>query len=99
MQIKKYNIAKPQPYKTRDGEEKTFWVNVGTITEFYKDDGSVSRMVEIPAIGLKANAFPADKKENNNGNYQQNNQQRNENYDDNVIEYPEEDIDVSDIPF
>lgn len=58
---KKYNISKPEKY-TKDGVEKTMWHNVGTLTEFVKDDGSVSRLVEIPAIGLKASAFPIEPK-------------------------------------
>lgn len=57
MQIKKYNIAKPEKYMPRNGPEKTAWHTVGTLTEFTKDDGSVSRIVEIPAINLKANVF------------------------------------------
>lgn len=59
--VTKYNIAKPEKY-VKDGEEKTYWANVGTMTEFEKD-GKVSRIIEIPAIGLKANIFPFDKKE------------------------------------
>lgn len=43
---------------TKDSVEKTYWANVGTMTVFQKDDGSVSRIMEIPAIGLKANIFP-----------------------------------------
>jgi len=57
MAIQKYNIAKPEKYTDKQGQEKTMWHNVGTITEFHKQDGSTSRIVEIPAIGLKANAF------------------------------------------
>ncbi len=60
--MKKLNIAKPEKY-TKDGVEKTYWANVGTITIFDKEDGSQSYIVEIPAIGLKANAFPIEKKE------------------------------------
>lgn len=60
--MKKLNIAKPEKY-TKDGVEKTYWANVGTITIFDKEDGSKSYIVEIPAIGLKANAFPVEKKE------------------------------------
>lgn len=41
----------------KDGVEKTFWANVGTMTEFTKPDGSISRMIEIPAIGLQAQVF------------------------------------------
>lgn len=54
--IKKYNISKPEKYM-KDGQEKTIWHNVGTMTEFSKQDGSTSRIIEIPAIGLKANLF------------------------------------------
>jgi hypothetical protein len=68
--VKKYNVSKPEKY-VKGGEEKTYWTNVGTMTEFEKD-GKVSRILEIPAIGLKANIFPiAPKAEatdiNNNG--------------------------------
>jgi len=55
--MKKYNIAKPMEY-VKNGEKKTFWANVGTLTDFEKADGSISMVVEIPAIGLKANVFP-----------------------------------------
>ena len=100
MQVKKYNIAKPMPYKTRDGEEKTFWANVGTIVEFHKDNGSISRMVEIPAIGLKANAFPAEKKESSGGyNNTPTQDSTGGGYNEQTIEYPEEDINPDDIPF
>lgn len=61
MSIIKYNISKPEKY-TKNGEEKTFWNNVGTLTEFEKE-GKISRVIEIPAIGLKAQAFPIEKKE------------------------------------
>lgn len=54
--IKKYNISKPEKYM-KDGQEKTVWHNIGTMTEFSKQDGSTSRIIEIPAIGLKANLF------------------------------------------
>ena len=63
--MKKYNLSKPEKYM-KDGVEKTYWANVGTMTEFEKD-GKVSRIVEIPAIGLKASVFeqePRDKKDN-----------------------------------
>ena len=54
--MKKYNISKPEKY-TKDGIEKTYWANIGTMTEWEKEDGSFSRIVEIPAIGLKAHVF------------------------------------------
>lgn len=57
--VRKYNISKPKKY-IKGGVEKTFWQNVGTMTEFDKQDGSVSRIIEIPAIGLEANIFPVN---------------------------------------
>jgi hypothetical protein len=55
--MEKYNISKPEKY-IKDGVEKTFWQNVGTMTKFTKKDGTTSTIIEIPAIGLKANVFP-----------------------------------------
>lgn len=58
MQIKKYNITKSvRKYQNKFGEEKTQWANVGTMTEFHKDDGTINRIIEIPAIGLEASVF------------------------------------------
>lgn len=65
MEVKKFNISKPKKY-TSKGEEKTVWNNIGTITEIYKDDGTVSRLIEIPAISLEANIFPFEEKKKNN---------------------------------
>ncbi len=64
IMIKKYNISKPKKYVDGQGQQKTFWQNIGTITEFWKEDGGVSRILEIPAIGLEANIFPIIPKEN-----------------------------------
>jgi sortase (surface protein transpeptidase) len=67
MKIEKYNIARADKYNDKEGNEKTKWDTVGTITAFHKDDGTVSQIVEIPAIGLKASVFkqePRDKKGN-----------------------------------
>lgn len=58
MNVQKFNVSKPKKYTNRQGEEKTQWNNIGTLTEFHKDDGSVSRILEIPAISLEANLFP-----------------------------------------
>lgn len=70
MKIVKFNISKPKKYNDKSGNEKTQWNNIGTITEFHKDDGSVGRIIEIPSIGLDANIFPftPKNKENNNEN-------------------------------
>ena len=60
---KKYNISKPKKVLNKQtGIEKTHWDNIGTMTEFIKDDGSVSRILEIPAIGLNASIFPIEPK-------------------------------------
>ncbi|MFA6097581.1 MAG: hypothetical protein WC788_08235 [Candidatus Paceibacterota bacterium] len=66
--IKKYNISKPMKYIKND-EEKTYWANVGTMTEFVKEDGSVSRIIEIPAIGLKASVFEQKKRDDEADEY------------------------------
>lgn len=58
MEIKKFNISKPKEYTDKGGVVKTSWQNIGYYTEFHKDDGSVNRVIEIPAIGLNANIFP-----------------------------------------
>lgn len=64
MQVKKFNITKPKKYVDKQGVEKTYWAPIGTMTEFHKDDGSINRIMEIPAIGLEGNIFPfQDKKE------------------------------------
>lgn len=96
MKVIKFNLSKAgRKYQGNDGQEKTQWDNVGTLTEFHKDDGTINKVVEIPAIGLTANVFaikpkteqgqkPVEKKEAD--------VQLNE-------EYPEEDINPEDIPF
>ena len=68
MRVQKFRISKPKEY-THNGEQKTFWQNVGEITKFINDDGSTKGMkLEIYAIGLVAQVFPQeDRKENNQG--------------------------------
>jgi len=61
--MKRYNISKPVEYE-KNGAKKTFWANVGTMTEFEKN-GNISRTIEIPAIGLKAQVFEIKPKEDN----------------------------------
>lgn len=92
----KYNISKPKKYLS-NGVEKTFWQNVGTMTEFQKPDGSISRIIEIPAIGLEANIFPIEPKQPPQ-NYQAPATQAN-NPSMPVIEYPNGEINPNDIPF
>lgn len=116
MIVKRYNISKPEKYTAHTpegGVEKTKWNNIGTLTEFHKEDGSVSRMVEIPAIGLKANCYPFkdQEEESNGGNAGRKVEHtplggantepvKEKNMVGNTgIEYPEENININDIPF
>jgi hypothetical protein len=59
--IKKYNITVAKKY-FKDGVEKTLWQNCGTMTEFIKETGEISRKIEIPAISLDAQVFPFEDK-------------------------------------
>lgn len=93
MQVKKYNVSKPEKYM-KGSEEKTMWHNVGIMTEFHKEDG-ISRILEIPTIGLKANIFPIEPKEENQTRPKPVSNPRQE-LDE---QYPDEDINPEDIPF
>lgn len=109
MQVKRYNIVNPKPYGDPDenGNRKTFWANVGTMTEFHKDTGQVSRIIEMHDSNIQFQVFEMEQKQNG-GNVapQQNNGTANApapaqssegtgNYPD----YPEDDINPDDIPF
>jgi hypothetical protein len=111
MQSKKFNIAKAKKWINAQGEEKTFWATVGTYTEFYKQDGSIGRIIEIPAIGLDASVFeiternspdtqtthtPAPVQTNTPTNATPSNTAPATN---NVIEYPADEINPDDINF
>lgn len=96
--IKKYNLSKPEKY-IKDGVEKTFWSNVGTMTEFEKQDGSVSRIVEIPAIGLKASVFLQEPRENAPRASQPQPKVQKEATVQLNEEYPNDEINSEDIPF
>ena len=90
MNIKRFNISKPKKYTGRDGQEKTQWNNIGTITEFHKEDGRVSRIIEIPAINLEANIFPFEPKTQGS---------RPESTESSHEDAPGDEIDTSGIPF
>lgn len=62
METIKYRISKPKNYTDRDGNEKTFWNNVGTITRFTDENGKTNTLLEIPAIGLEAQVFQIKEK-------------------------------------
>ena len=97
--MNKYNIVKPRKY-VKDGVEKTYWDRVGEMVEFQKQDGSVSRIIKIPAIGLEANVFPVEPREKQEVSredmpFNENTQKSPEA----TIEYPAEEINPLDIPF
>jgi hypothetical protein len=55
--VTRENVSLPENYM--DGDvEKTFWHNIGTLTHFHKEDGTVSTQLFIPAYNLKAQVFP-----------------------------------------
>lgn len=95
--VKKFNISRPKKY-FKDNVEKTLWQNIGTITEFHKDDGSVSRIIEIPAIGLEANIFPFEDKKGDK-DYANYGKQPEAKQDVPTVEYPQEVINQEDIPY
>lgn len=100
MQVKKFNISKPKKY-TVNGVEKNQWNTVGTLTEFYKQDGTISRILEIPAIGLEASIFPIEPK-NQQGQQTAPVAQHKQEYDGSAMPGelpPKEEIQVEDIPF
>jgi len=103
MKIIKFNLSKAgRKYQDNQGQEKTVWENVGTLTEFHKDDGTVNKVVEIPAIGLSANVFPIKPKENQTATQNLNKEYPNKEISVPMVEgveYPEEDINPEDIPF
>lgn len=62
MQVKKYNVVNPKKY-TSNGQEKTFWANVGTLTEFHKADGTVSRVLEMNHMDVQFQVFEQEQKQ------------------------------------
>jgi len=72
--IKKYNLSTPTEYKQK-GETKTRWDKVGVLIIMTTEDkdGKDKIWIEIPAIGLKAQAFPFKEKDNLNKNYEKTN--------------------------
>lgn len=99
VKVIKYNISKAgRVYQDKNGVERKVWDNVGTLTEFLKDDGSISRVIEIPAIGLTANAYAIEQKPSQ-PNKQPSAKSNEVHVSSEGIEYPSEDIDPEDIPF
>ncbi len=97
MNIKRYNLSKPEEITSRDGSKKTIWHNVGTLTRFIKDDGKVSETVDIPSIGLKAQVFEIVEKTPSQN--QPRPFQNESSVSTDEVKYPEEKINPEDIPF
>lgn len=96
--INRFNIVKPKKFTAKDGTEKTVWQQIGTMTEFHKSDGSINRLIEIPAIGLEANAFPfMDGSKQNKKAGEKDITKRVVEQEE--VEYPEDDLNPDSIPF
>lgn len=99
--MKKYNLSKPEKYMS-NGVEKTAWKIVGEMIEFEKQDGTISRIIDIPAIGLKANVFEQGSRNVNPSPVElKKTPEQVEIMDtsEKVVEYPEEEINPQNIPF
>lgn len=105
MQTKKYNIVNPKPYGEADqnGRQKTFWANVGTMTEFHKEDGTVNRIIEMNDNNVQYQVFAVEPRENqgqaNQGSTGNSRPAQNNSSTSAPIDYPESDINPEDIPF
>jgi len=97
MQVKKFNVVLGKKYSVKD-EEKTFWANIGTITEFHKDDGTVSRMLELNDRNEKYSIFPQDARKSRDGVDEPARANRSESKSED-IEYPEDEVNSEDIPY
>ena len=95
MQFEKFNVSKSREEQQKNGETKTFWDNVGTVTIFTKEDGSKSGILELTAFDrktLRLNLF--QRKQAPKNDYSQPAPQ-----DDYSQPEPEDDIKVENIPF
>lgn len=61
MKVVKYNVVNPKKYQSGN-EEKTYWANVGTMTEFHKDDGNISRILELNFLDKQFMLYPSEPK-------------------------------------
>jgi hypothetical protein len=61
LTITKERITVPENYEV-NGEQKTYWHDIGIITTFTKEDGNSTKQIHIPAISLKAQIFPIEAK-------------------------------------
>lgn len=62
MAVHKFNITRAKEYVASDGQTKKIWLNVGTMTVFEKQDGSVSRIIELNDRDTVYQVFPIEPK-------------------------------------
>lgn len=67
MSYRKFNIAKPRQETLKNGEQKTFWDNVGTLTLFLRQDNTENGILELHSFDqdIKLNVFPMKEKSAN----------------------------------
>lgn len=105
MKVQRYNVVNPKEYGEADpqtGRKKTFWANVGTLTEFHRDDGSVSRMLELNDRSEQYQVFPVEPRDGGHRETTQRPAQHAQGEDyqgSDGFEYPTEEINPDDIPF
>ena len=102
--FKKYNITAPKQYE-KNGEIKTTYPQVGKLIVWEADgDKRKSATIELFMFpGVTYKAFPDEPRENNQagrtgGGFNQNVKKQG-GEDNQDIEYPEEEINLDDIPF
>lgn len=61
--VKRFNVVRAKKYQSNDGQEKTAWLPVGTMTVFEKDDGNVSRILEMNDSPVVYQIFPFQEKQ------------------------------------
>lgn len=102
MKVHKFNIVNPKKYTTKQGEEKTYYAPVGSMTVFIKDDGSQSRVMNLHANDKEYLLFPQKPKEQKPNATVQGQpavQATAPAQPEPTVEYPSDDINPEDIPF
>lgn len=56
--VNRFNVVRAKKYTDNQGQEKTAWLQVGAMTEFTKDDGSVNRILEMNDSPVIFQIFP-----------------------------------------
>lgn len=103
---KRYNITIGNKYIDKTtGEEKTRWNNVGNYVEVVKEDGTVSRFIELYMFpGVKFSVFEEKPRDNNakngfNQGYSKPKAKKEEDEELPIIQADDEEVNIEDIPF